>query len=89
MIDVVAWFTRENFDAHRKLDPHGLQPTFDDWLRDAQRGMEQLKRDGLAPETVVIDPADFAEWCGDTGRKVDGRARSAFAAFVFAKRSKN
>lgn len=88
-IDSIAWFTRENFAAHKALDPHGLQPTFDDWLRDAERGVKQLKLRGIVPERVVIDPNDFAAWCKSQSMKVDGRARGAFASVVRHKRSQN
>ncbi len=86
--DVVAWFTRDTYGAHKALDPHGLQPSFEEWLSTAERG-GQLERQGIVPERIVIDPTEFAVWCRQRGCKIDGRARSEFASFVFAKRHMN
>lgn len=88
-IDVCAWFTRENFAAHKALDPKGLHATFDEWLHQAEGKLEELKRHGIVVRPVVIDPNELAAWCRSEGRKVDGAARAAFATVTAHNRSVN
>jgi hypothetical protein len=87
--DVCIWFTRENYAAHRALDPDGLQMSFDEWIQTVERGLKQLELQGIVPARVVIDPTDFAAWCRGEGREINGDARMAFAVIVHNKRRMN
>ena len=79
IIRAAAWLTRENFPAHRALDPNGLQASFDEWLRDAERITKEFERDGGIVERVVIDPDQLVTWCRSRGCDVNSRARAQFA----------
>jgi hypothetical protein len=74
----VAWYTRDNYARHRALDPDGLQPTFDEWLRDAKRGIKQLERQGFVVQRVPIEPEALVSWCLARGRKIDPESRASY-----------
>jgi len=88
-MDYVAWFTRENYAAHKALDPNGLHPTFDEWLKDAKARMEQLERKGIVLIPVVIDPEKLAAWCKSQGTEVNAKARTTFVALGLNKENLN
>jgi len=88
-VDVCAWLTREDYAAHRALDPNGLPATFDEWLRNAERGVEDVKRKGIFLHRVAIDPDELAAWCRANHRVVNGRARSQFAVVVYQRSHDN
>lgn len=57
----IAWFRHEDYDRLRKLftDGDGLPPTYEGWLKLAERLVDQLRRNGQAFRKVYIDPDTF------------------------------
>ncbi len=61
-----------------------LEDTYDEWLANAEAGIEGLKRDGLRPVKVYLDPQPFEAWCRKNGMKLDQLGRCTYAASVAA-----
>lgn len=84
----IAWFHREDYNLARKLfvDGDKLPVIFDDWLNQANRGIEILRSKGHIVEKVYIDLNTFPVWCRKHGLDINAHARMQFAsAFVAAK----
>jgi len=85
----VAWLREADYPTFRRLDPAGLPASYDEWLRNAERGLEEFKRQGLVFEIVEIDPKELVRWCRARGAKVDGRARMRLAVEIAHRRRQN
>jgi hypothetical protein len=77
----IAWYKREDYDTLLDIftDSKKLASTYDEWLKDAERLADHLRRNGLAFQKVYIDPKTFPAWCAGKGLNIDAKARMAFA----------
>ena len=64
------------------LDSDLLPPTYDRWLKQAERVLEKARREGQRPIRAHVDPDRFLDWCADNGYPPDGMARLSYAAYV-------
>lgn len=78
------WFDRESYPRILEImaDPDLLPPSYDRWLKQAQRVLEKARRSGQRPIRAHIDPDRFLAWCTDNGLQPDSLARLAFARHV-------
>lgn len=82
----VAWLLAVDWQEWKRLDPHGLQASYKDWLKDAQAGLKQLERAGMAYVRVEIDVKQAVALAREMGfGKIDGRARGAIATALAAR----
>ncbi len=77
----VVWYKPEHYDALLGMFPDRdkLHSTFEEWLKDAVRVTDQLRRNGIAFRKVFIDPDTFPAWCAARGLSLDAGARARFA----------
>jgi hypothetical protein len=52
----VAWFDRADWSEIKRLCADDLQLTFDEWLVDAEAGVEGAAAQGFLVEKVVLTP---------------------------------
>jgi hypothetical protein len=80
------WFDRESYPRILEVmvDHDLLPPSYDRWLKQAQRVLEKARRDGLKPIRAHVDPDRFLTWCAEDGWTPDGTARLAYAGYVAA-----
>jgi hypothetical protein len=78
------WFDRESYPhvLDVMVDHDLLPPSYDRWLKQAQRVLEKARREGERPIRAHIDPVRFLAWCTDNGLSPDGMARLHYAAHV-------
>lgn len=84
----VAWYNRKTFDRIRQFEPDGggLQDTFEDWLKDAQRVVLELAMRGIRIERINVDPDTLLAFCRAREIKSDSAARAAFVVEVASAR---
>ncbi len=77
----LPWYARGNYPALLKLfsDPDKLPPTYDAWLKRAERSESQLQTAGFGVARIWIRPVPFAAWCKERKVSPDQRARLTFA----------
>jgi hypothetical protein len=87
----IAWYHEGDYLRLRALfeDEKPLHPSYQEWLKAAERLTEQLRRDGNAFQKVYIDPNTFPLWCADRGLKIDSKARMRFANEFVARKDPN
>jgi len=78
------WFDRESYPHVLEVmsDRDLLPPSYERWLKQAQRVLEKARRDGQRPIRAHIDPDRFLAWCAEHGHSPDGMARLAYAGHV-------
>ncbi len=78
------WFDRESYPRVLDVmeDHDLLPPSYDRWLKQAQRVLEKARREGERPIRAHIDPDRFLAWCADNGMSPDGMARFSYAGYI-------
>ena len=88
----IVWYKREDYDTLRKLftDSDQLQDTYDEWLSEAERVLNNLQSHGQNCRKVFQDPRTFPAWCAERSLEANAAARSEFGAWaVLRKRGAN
>lgn len=77
---VVAWYSRENYDAVRALgkDGGGLQATFDQWREQAETQIASIVSRGIRVERIEIDPSQLTAWLRAENVECNEQTRAAF-----------
>jgi hypothetical protein len=78
----IAWFKASEWDRLRQVssDSERLERSHREWLRQARKGLSQLRRLGLVCERVPVGVDELVEWCRERGIPVNAEARAEFAA---------
>lgn len=78
----VAWYRPEQWNRLLEIaaDRDGLEDTYEEWLRFAERSLPQLSRHGILPQKVDIDVEELLQWCNDQNCPVNASARVKFVA---------
>ncbi len=78
---VVAWYTREDYEAVRALgkDGGGLQDTFDEWQEHATRVIAGLAANGIKIERVEVKSTELGAWLRAENVECNEQTRAGFA----------
>jgi hypothetical protein len=84
----IAWFREDDYPALLKIfeDADKLVPTWNQWIKLAEKAEKRLKDEGHMTERVYIDPDTFPDWCRKEGLSIGSHARNKFAATVVAEK---
>ena len=82
----VAWFRQDEWDELKKICPD-LQNTYEEWLRDAEAGIEGLGSLKDQVEKIILTVDELRNWKRATGRKVDSKVRAQLATRALQERS--
>lgn len=79
---VMAWYKRPQWPRLRaaSAEPARLAETYDEWLADASRQLEEMRARGMLISRVIVDVDELLGWCKQRGRKVEPQAASEYAA---------
>ena len=77
----MVWYKREDYQKFLSIldDAQKLPPSFDEWLKSAEKGFQHLKAQGREVEKVHLDSDTFPEWCKSRGVIPDANARMLYA----------
>lgn len=80
----INWYRREDYPRILEVmeDRHLLAPTYDEWLRAAEKGIQHFTDKGLIAIKAEIEPESFLAWCKERGLKVDAKARNEWGNSV-------
>jgi hypothetical protein len=78
----VAWFRANQWQLLRSLatDADNLEETHEEWVKIAEKTIEDLERQGVRTQKVDVDVTDLQAWCSAQKRPLDSSARAAYAA---------
>ena len=85
----IAWYRPERYDRIREVMADGISfpKTHASWRQKAGRMERELRRQGLEPVRVDIDPDAFSRWCSEQAVAPDSEARDRFVRAAVAGRS--
>ena len=86
----VAWYRPEEWEILRNaaIDRETLEETHAKWLKEAERVVKQLRKQGLQIVKIDVEMADLLLWCERQKIPVNAEARSKYAAFKVKQLSK-
>jgi hypothetical protein len=61
-------------------DVDNLHDTYEEWVQDATRRLQELRDLGFTVEKVHVEMAELARWCLQRGLPLDGSSRAQFAS---------
>ena len=87
----VAWYDEAEWQRLRDVaaDPGTLEPTYAEWLEVFEKSLRDLAAGGVVAERVDVRVAELQQWCEQEGHRLDGSARSDFAAELLRRRYQN
>ena len=81
----VAWFRADEWHELKTLCPD-LQNTYEEWLRNAEAGIDALGPVKNQVEKVILTTDQLRNWKRATGRKIDSKVRARLATIALQKR---
>jgi hypothetical protein len=78
----IAWFRANQWQLLRSLatDAEDLEETHEEWVKIAEKTIEDLAREGVFAQKVDVDVNEVQAWCSAQNRPLDSSARAAYAA---------
>jgi Asp-tRNA(Asn)/Glu-tRNA(Gln) amidotransferase A subunit family amidase len=78
----VAWYRPEQWQRLREIsiDKDVLEETHAEWVQNAERAVQELRRQGMNPVKVDVDVEELLQWCASRHVAVNGEARSTYVA---------
>jgi hypothetical protein len=78
----VCWYTESQWARLKETaaDPKRFESTFADWTAMAEEQLLALKKVGIFPVKVLIDPDDFSAWCKERSQRNDASARAEYVS---------
>jgi hypothetical protein len=85
----IAWYREEVYERIMELmaDGASFPKTHASWRHKAVRMERELKRQGLKPVRVEVDPGSFQQWCARRGAAPDSEARNQFVEMEVARQA--
>jgi hypothetical protein len=79
-----AWYSEEEWNRLRQMatDVDDLDPSYQDWLRQADDALAEMVSNGVIVRKVALDVRAASEWCAREGRAFDSAGRAAFVAAI-------
>ena len=76
----IAWYREDGYEQIVALmaDGASFPKTHASWRQKAVRMERELKRQGLRPVRVPVEPRAFQQWCAGLGTAPDSEARNRF-----------
>ena len=80
-LQVMTWYNKEDWNDLKKLfsDAHLLPPSYEEWLKMAEKAKKQAEKQGDIVVKVTIDTVLFPVWCRENKRPTDAESRTTFA----------
>ncbi len=78
----IAWFRANQWQLLRSLatDAEDLEETHEEWVKIAEKTIEDLARQGVLAQKVDVDVNELQAWCSAQNRPLDSSARAGYAA---------
>ena len=76
----LAWYRPEQWQRLREIsvDRAELEDTHREWLRNSEKAIRELNRNGIESVKVPLDVEELLHWCQSQNLPVDAEARSRY-----------
>jgi len=82
----LCWFDEEQWKLLSKIDPTGVDESYSEWKKNANKAYSELIENGLKVQKISIKITKLQEWCQERGVMPNSKSRSEYAAFLAQKR---
>ena len=82
----ICWFDEGQWKLLAKLDPNGVDDTYSQWRKNANKAFSELKENGFKVQKVSVITTELEEWCKERNIEPNSKSRSEYAAFLAQKR---
>jgi hypothetical protein len=82
----VGWYDAVHWTKLKQVavDADSLDDSYEAWKRNAESFERELRQKGIEIQRVHIDVDALIAWCQSRNKKIDGEARSEYAAQLAA-----
>ena len=76
----IAWYRPEQWQRLREIsvDQEDLEDAYREWVRNTERAIRELNRNGLQCAKVAVEVEELLQWCQSQNIPVNGEARSRY-----------
>ena len=85
----LCWFDREQWELLAKIDPDGVDDSYEEWRKEANKAISNFSENGINVVKVSIKVEDFQEWCKKQGVEPNSSSRAEYAAMLGQQRHDN
>ena len=86
-IYTICWFDEEQWGLLAKLDPNGVDDTYSQWRKNANKAFAELKENGFKVQKVSVTTTELEKWCQKRNVEPNSKSRSEYAAFLAKERN--
>lgn len=78
----VSWFQPEQWDRLKEIseDRDELDDTYEDWRRNANKAVQEIRSTGRVVKKVSIDLEELLIWCNENNLAVNGKSRAEYVS---------
>jgi hypothetical protein len=86
-LTVIPFVSREDYPELLCIvdDKNSFPADYDSFLQLCDNMIKDYQKAGVKIIKMNINPSEFAEWCRNQNRNIDGKARSDYAVFLYSK----
>lgn len=82
----LGWYSAEQWAEYQRIMVDDAAETYEQWLENALRLEQNLKKQGVDVVRVPVDVGEFDFWCTVNKRPRDSQSRSAYVSERLGKR---
>ncbi|MEL0583855.1 MAG: hypothetical protein AAES65_03080 [Candidatus Thiodiazotropha sp. (ex. Lucinoma kazani)] len=86
IIYTLCWFDEEQWKLLSKIDPTGVDESYSEWKKNANKAYSELIENGLKAQKISIKISKLQEWCLERGVESNSKSRSEYAAYLAQER---
>jgi len=84
-----CWFDQEQWDKLSQVDPEGVDASYEEWKKSANKAISNFVSNGQKVRKISIKTAELVKWCQEKGQAPNSGSRSEYAAMLSQKRDEN
>ena len=85
----LGWYQPEQWERLLQIsdDRNELDDTYEDWKKNANTAIQEVKSSGRHIKKVKINLEDLLSWCNENNIPVNGASRSRYVVMVMQRRN--
>jgi len=87
IIYTICWFDEEQWELIAKLDPNGVDDSYSQWRKNANKAFSELKENGFNVQKISVTTTELEKWCQERNVEPNSKSRSEYAAFLAQQRN--
>ena len=77
-----CWFDKEQWELLAKIDPDGVDDSYEEWRKSANNAISNLTANGLEVTKISVKIAELQKWCQENDCEPNSSSRSEYAALI-------